>query len=168
MDKKRGRKINGVGSVLAGAGQFARPDQGIFAYWIHSWRARRPLKYLGFAGTGRQVRDCLHPRDLLPLLDAQMGETVDTTRNRVQNVSGGLTSACSLRQCSDWCTERFGPHEVESSLETRMYDVPWLVLDSHLAYRQWHWTPETSLGSIFEEIARHAEMYPDWLERSQA
>ena len=36
--------------VLAGAGQFGRPDQGIFAYWLNAWLRRRPLKYLGFGG----------------------------------------------------------------------------------------------------------------------
>jgi CDP-paratose 2-epimerase len=39
--------INRCG-VMAGAGQFGRADQGIVAYWIHSWREGRPLKYLGF------------------------------------------------------------------------------------------------------------------------
>ncbi len=59
--------INRCG-VLAGAGQFGRADQGIFAYWINAWLRQRPLKYIGFGGNGYQVRDCLHPRDLLPAL----------------------------------------------------------------------------------------------------
>jgi CDP-paratose 2-epimerase len=50
--------INRCG-VLAGAGQFGKADQGIFSFWIHSWRAGHPLKYVGFNGTGHQVRDCL-------------------------------------------------------------------------------------------------------------
>ncbi len=50
--------INRCG-VLAGAGQFGRPDQGIFSYWIHSWISGRPLRYLGFGGKGHQVRDLL-------------------------------------------------------------------------------------------------------------
>src|ERR1700683_745834 len=37
------------GGVLAGAGQFGRPDQGIFAYWLHSWKRQQPLAYIGFA-----------------------------------------------------------------------------------------------------------------------
>ncbi|HRE05972.1 MAG TPA: NAD-dependent epimerase/dehydratase family protein, partial [Opitutaceae bacterium] len=36
--------------VLAGAGQFGRADQGIFAYWINSYLHRRPLRYIGFGG----------------------------------------------------------------------------------------------------------------------
>jgi len=43
--------INRCG-VLAGAGQFGRPDQGIFTYWINSHLRRRPLKYIGFDGRG--------------------------------------------------------------------------------------------------------------------
>ena len=58
--------------VLAGAGQFGKIDQGIFSYWIHCYCRRRPLKYIGFNGTGRQVRDCLHARDLLPLITQQI------------------------------------------------------------------------------------------------
>ena len=57
--------INRCG-VMAGGGQFGRADQGIFAFWIHSHRQHRPLKYIGFDGMGHQVRDCLHPRDLVP------------------------------------------------------------------------------------------------------
>jgi CDP-paratose 2-epimerase len=63
--------------ILAGAGQFGRPDQGIFAYWINSHLRRRPLRYIGFGGRGHQVRDCLHPNDLAPLLLAQMDAPQD-------------------------------------------------------------------------------------------
>src|SRR6266540_7500214 len=41
--------INRCG-VLAGAGQFGQPDQGIFAFWINSYLRRQPLKYIGFDG----------------------------------------------------------------------------------------------------------------------
>ena len=65
--------INRCG-VMAGARQFGKPDQGIFAFWIHSWREGRPLKYIGFDGLGHQVRDCLHPRDLAPMVLMQIGK----------------------------------------------------------------------------------------------
>ena len=79
--------------VLAGAGQFGRPDQGIFAYWIHSWAGRRPLKYIGFDGLGHQARDCLHPADLVPLLDAQFKAPKLAPGDRIVNVGGGVASA---------------------------------------------------------------------------
>ncbi len=86
--------------VLAGAGQFGKIDQGIFSYWIHSWCQKRPLKYIGFNGSGHQVRDCLHARDLVPLV-AQQIQHPRPEAPRILNVSGGLGQSASLRQLSD-------------------------------------------------------------------
>lgn len=151
--------------VLAGAGQFGRADQGIFSFWIHGWARRRQLSYIGFDGMGHQVRDCLHPRDLLPLLDRQMSVSPEA-RRRVLNVSGGARSARSLRQLSEWCAERFSPMAVSVAPRPRPFDVPWLVLDSHAAVDEWAWSPATPCEVIFEEIAAHAERNPDWLDVS--
>ncbi len=156
--------INRCG-VLAGAGQFGRPDQGIFSFWINSWLRRQPLKYLGFGGNGYQVRDCLHPHDLVPLLQKQM-RAGKSGKQRTVNVSGGVKQSMSLAQLSDWCAERFGPHQVVKDGTPRPFDIPWMVLDSSLARKVWDWQPETSLGSILDEIAHHAEAHPDWLELS--
>jgi CDP-paratose 2-epimerase len=149
--------------VLAGAGQFGKIDQGIFSFWIHSWRQRRPLKYIGFKGTGCQVRDCLHPRDLLPLV-AQQIRSPRTEAPRILNVSGGLGQSASLHELSDWCAQRFGPHPVTAEAKDRPFDVPWLVLDSTRAGQVWAWKPQTPLEAIWTGIAAHAEKCPDWLD----
>jgi CDP-paratose 2-epimerase len=149
--------------VLAGAGQFGKIDQGIFSFWIHSWRAQRPLKYIGFKGTGFQVRDCLHARDLTSLLARQI-QKPRKEAPRIVNVSGGTRQSASLRELSEWCENRFGKGNVSASKETRPFDVPWLVLDSSLANRTWDWAPQTSIEAIWSEIADHAEANPRWLE----
>ena len=154
--------INRCG-VLAGAGQFGKIDQGIFSFWIHSWRAKRLLKYIGFDGAGHQVRDCLHARDLIPLVSQQMRRP-DAKLPRIVNVSGGVGQSASLREMSAWCEQRFGPHTVASEPANRPFDVPWLVLDSSLAGRLWNWKPQTSLKDVWQEIAGHAEQNPHWLE----
>lgn len=154
--------------VLAGAGQFGRIDQGIFAYWIHSWLRRRPLRYIGFGGAGHQVRDCLHPRDLLPVLERQFSAPRIATTDRIANFSGGTASAMSLTQLSDWCAAHLGGHEIGSDPTPRPFDIPWLVLDSSRAARLWNWTPATPATAILEEIAAHARSHPDWLEISAA
>lgn len=150
--------------VLAGAGQFGKIDQGIFSFWIHSYRAGRPLKYIGFDGKGHQVRDCLHPRDLVPLLLRQLGGSKGPA---VCNFGGGVKNSMSLRQLSAWCEQRFGPLNVGSERRARPFDLPWLVLDSARAAKEWKWRPETNLQSVLEEIAIHAEAFPDWLEISR-
>ncbi|MBU3666287.1 MAG: NAD-dependent epimerase/dehydratase family protein [Chthoniobacterales bacterium] len=151
--------------VMAGAGQFGKPDQGIFSYWIHSWARRAPLKYIGFGGSGHQVRDCLHPDDLLALLLKQMSAG-GRAGDRIFNVSGGADSAMSLRQLSDWCAAEFGPHEVASDLSPRPFDLPWVVLDSSRAEKAWDWKPRRTVQQICSEIARHAREHPGWLEVS--
>jgi CDP-paratose 2-epimerase len=156
--------INRCG-VLAGAGQFGKADQGIFAFWINSWLHRRQLNYIGFSGMGHQVRDCLHPRDLISLIKKQTA-TGPTAAVRVINLGGGKDNAISLAELSSWCRERFGEHAVSGVPEMRRFDIPWLVMDSALAGEIWGWRPETSLADNLEEIARHAEDHSDWLEIS--
>jgi CDP-paratose 2-epimerase len=157
--------INRCG-VLAGAGQFGRADQGIFSYWIHSWAARRPLRHIGFDGMGHQVRDCLHPADLAPLLLAQLDAPAGTPAPRVLNVAGGAATAMSLRQLGAWCSEQLGPHTIDADPAPRPYDLPWVVLDSSAAERSWNWRPRTPLSAILNEIAAHARSRPGWLDLS--
>jgi CDP-paratose 2-epimerase len=157
--------INRCG-VLAGEGQFGKADQGIFSFWINAHLRRAPLKYIGFDGLGHQVRDCLHPLDLLPLLKKQMAAGMGAGQPRVANIAGGAQSARSLRQLTEWCDARFGKHPVASDPNPRQFDLPWVVLDSSLAAKTWGWQPQTAPETIFEKIAIHAMEHPDWLQIS--
>lgn len=157
--------INRCG-VLAGAGQFGRPDQGIFAYWINSWKQHHPLKYIGFDGQGHQVRDCLHPRDLISLLEKQFTAGNLPVDHRIINCAGGIESSRSLCQLSAWCADRYGSREVASEATPRPFDIPWMVLDSSKAQNIWNWKPQTSTETILDEIAHHADQNPDWLSLS--
>lgn len=157
--------INRCG-VMAGAGQFGRPDQGIFAFWLHSWREERPLKYIGFGGSGHQVRDCLHPRDLSELVFAQI-QTRNDGRPQLVNVSGGIVSSRSLAQLSGWCSQRWGTADVGSDTTPRPFDLPWLVLDHSLATSTWGWRPQTSTEKILQEIAEFADATPNWIAISR-
>ena len=158
--------INRCG-VLAGAGQFGRPDQGILAYWVNAYLRRKPLRYIGFGGGGHQVRDALHPRDLVPLLTRQMRESgAAAARPRIVNLGGGETNAFSLADLSAWCAGRYGEHPVAADPQPRRFDIPWLIMNSGLAEATWNWQPTLSLAQILLEIALHAERHPQWLELS--
>jgi CDP-paratose 2-epimerase len=156
--------INRCG-VLAGEGQFGKPDQGVFSFWINAHLRRRPLKYIGFDGQGHQVRDCLHPRDLVPVLLAQMRYR-GSDKSRIANFGGGAANAISLAQLTGWCDARFGKHAVQSDPKPRPSDVPWMVLDPSLAAKIWNWSPKILLPQVLDEIAKHADQNPDWLEIS--
>jgi CDP-paratose 2-epimerase len=153
--------INRCG-VLAGAGQFGTPDQGVFSYWIHAHARRRPLRFIGFDGTGKQTRDVFHPRDLTVLADAQMN-CERSNGQRIYCAGGGRSNAISLARLTAWCDRRFGKHAPTSDIRPRPYDIPWVVMDSSDAERDFGWRVEFSLENILGEIAQHAERNPDWL-----
>ena len=156
--------INRCG-LLAGAGQFGRPDQGVISFWVNACLRRRPLKYIGFGGHGYQSRDALHPRDLVPLLFRQF-EHRDRPEHRIFNFGGGPANTFSLLQLSRWCAERFGGHEIEADAAPRPFDIPWMITDSSRAGAFWGWRPQTNLAEIFDEVARHAREHENWLDLS--
>jgi CDP-paratose 2-epimerase len=154
--------INRCG-VLAGAGQFGKADQGIFSFWIDSWLKGRPLQYIGFDGSGHQVRDALHPRDLAPVLLEQMRSS-EKQRPRICNFGGGLDNSMSLAQLSDWCTEHLGPRRVGRHPMNRPFDVPWLVMDCALAKSAWNWSPKIPLAAILDEISNSLGRPSSWAD----
>jgi CDP-paratose 2-epimerase len=156
--------INRCG-VLAGAGQFGTPDQGIFSYWINAHLRRCPLRYIGFNGTGKQVRDAFHPVDLAALIHLQMSAPrLDGTR--IYNAGGGLKNSTSLASLTKWCDLRFGPNVPQPDAAHRPYDIPWMVMDNANTERDFGWKVEMPIENIVDQIAAHAERNPDWLERS--
>jgi len=160
--------INRCG-VMAGAGQFGRADQGIVAFWIHSWREAARLRYLGFGGLGHQVRDALHPDDLAHLLLQQLQLTSGADHPRLMNVSGGPESAFSIAELSAWCRDRFGVDQAVIQDGTpRAFDLGWLILDDRLCRQTFGWRPTVTRDMIFEQVARFAEENPEWLAVSAA
>jgi len=153
--------INRCG-VLAGAGQFGKADQGIFSFWIHSFKEKNALKFIGFNGTGHQVRDALHPKDLAPLLSRQMLEP-DLEVPKIINLGGGIENSMSLKELTLWCEDRFGQNEVQASQDKRPMDAPLIVMDSITAQNAWNWSVKTKIEQILEEIASHAEKNSNWL-----
>jgi CDP-paratose 2-epimerase len=151
--------------VIAGPGQFGTPDQGIFAFWVNAHLRRRPLRYIGFDGRGKQVRDALHPEDLAALLDAQFRNGRPAGR-RLYTAGGGPENAMSLRQLNAWCDARFGPHLPSSDPKPRPYDIPWIMMDNSAARSDFRWSPKITLDDNLGRIAEHAEEHPEWLERS--
>ncbi len=157
--------INRCG-VLAGAGQFGTAEQGIFSYWLHAHAARLPLRYIGFGGEGRQVRDAFHPEDLARLLAIQIQRKAPA--DAIYNVGGGATNAMSLAQLTSWCDERFGAHPPQPDPRPRSFDIPWLIMDASRVRQEFEWSPQRTLASILDEISEHVRNHPGWLSRAGA
>jgi CDP-paratose 2-epimerase len=141
------------------------PEQGIYSFWIRMYALKRPLKYLGFNGTGHQGRDALHPNDLADLLLRQI-EKPELASGRIWNIGGGAANAMSLAQLSRRCADKFGEHPVQADGSVRPFDVPWIVMDNQNVTQTFGLQPTTSLPEILSGIADHHRQTPGWLELS--
>jgi CDP-paratose 2-epimerase len=88
--------------VLTGPGQMAKSDQGVIALWVAAHTYSRPLSYIGFGGTGKQVRDFLHIDDFCALVLDQI-QHFDEYKNQRYNVGGGLENSLSLLEMTSLC-----------------------------------------------------------------
>jgi CDP-paratose 2-epimerase len=98
--------INRCG-VLTGPWQMGKIDQGFFALWIARHIYDKHLSYIGYGGSGKQVRDILHIRDLYELLRVQLNNLSDFS-GQVFNVGGGKEISTSLCELTYLCREVSG------------------------------------------------------------
>src|SRR5881275_2136553 len=93
--------------VIAGPWQMGKVDQGVFTYWLLAHLTGRPLKYIGYGGTGKQVRDLLHVDDLVDLIERQLSDP-GGWNGRMVNVGGGREVSLSLAETTAMCRELTG------------------------------------------------------------
>ena len=148
--------INRCG-VLAGAGQFGKVDQGVIALWVAAHIYGRPLKYIGFGGTGKQVRDVMHPDDLLALTLRQIAMAPDIS-GRVFNVGGGLPVSVSLQELTTLCRDRTGRQvEISPVPQTASVDMPVYITDISRVREATGWAPSRDAAAIVDDIATWIE-----------
>jgi CDP-paratose 2-epimerase len=152
--------INRCG-VIAGPGQFGKSDQGVFTHWVASHAFQRPLKYTGFGGEGKQVRDLLHPADLSALIHKEIDE-LSSLRGDVFNVGGGLSSSLSLKELTELCRQVIGSEvPIASDPQTHSVDIPVYVSNCQKVKHRFGWVPQRTPVEIVQEIA-------EWLEKERA
>ncbi|MBI2601906.1 MAG: NAD-dependent epimerase/dehydratase family protein [Deltaproteobacteria bacterium] len=144
--------INRCG-VIAGAGQFGKVDQGVFTMWVANHIYGKELTYMGFKGTGKQVRDLLHPSDLFTCIEAQ-AEHIERINGDVFNVGGGLAASISLLELTRLCQEITGQELViHRHPETNPVDVPYYVSDTTKVQETLGWQPAHPASYIIRDIA---------------
>jgi CDP-paratose 2-epimerase len=145
--------INRCG-LLTGPWQMAKSDQGVIALWMAAHYFGRDLRYIGFNGTGKQVRDFLHVDDLSALLLLQLKD-FDRYRGRVFNVGGGLRNSLSLRECTALCEEITGKRiQIPSVAENRPADVRSYITDTTRISEASGWSPCRDARATLTDIYR--------------
>ncbi len=138
--------------VVAGPWQMGKVDQGVFTFWMLAHRLGRPLKYIGFGGDGKQVRDLLHVADLVELIDEQIGAP-ERWDGMTFNVGGGRDVSLSLAETTALCAEITGNVvEVEHSSDTRPGDLPLYVSDCSALFAHTNWRPRRGAREILADI----------------
>jgi CDP-paratose 2-epimerase len=152
--------------VIAGPWQMGKVDQGVFAHWLLSHHFELPLSYLGFGGSGRQVRDLLHVQDLASLVEEQLGAP-ERWDGAVLNVGGGQDRSLSLVETTAICRELTGKEVPISPVgEGRHGDVPVYVSDCGRLFQRTDWRPRRSARETLAEMGDWIQEHADELQAS--
>jgi CDP-paratose 2-epimerase len=144
--------INRCG-VLAGAWQMGKADQGVVTLWVARHLFHKPLKYIGFGGCGKQVRDLLHVDDLFDLLVSQTNN-MNAWDGRSYNVGGGREVSVSLAELTNMCHEVTGQKvPVDAVPNTSGVDVRIYLTDSRKARQDFGWQPTRDVHHILSDIS---------------
>jgi CDP-paratose 2-epimerase len=144
--------------VIAGPWQMGKVDQGVFTYWLLSHYFGRPLAYLGYGGSGKQVRDLLHVNDLVDLLEDQL-QSPETWAGRTFNVGGGRPVSLSLLELTALCREITGRSVAVNGApdEPRVGDVPVYISDCRRLFGHTDWRPQRRASEILADIFEWAQ-----------
>jgi len=146
--------------VLAGPWQFGKVDQGVVVLWMakHFWRQK--LNYIGFNGSGKQVRDILHIDDLFRLLVLQM-EKIDVLNGEIFNVGGGEFNL-SLLEMTKICEKISGNSiEINKIVENRPADIAVYKSDCRKVKNATGWKPTVKPEQILIEIY-------NWIKKNES
>ena len=152
--------------VIAGPGQFGKIDQGVFSFWIYSWLRNSPVKYIGFGGTGKQVRDVIHPFDICEVMNKQIHDrTIE--ESPIYNLGGGSKNSMSLKELSDWCFDNINKDysHLSSSDEVRPFDIPVFIMNTKKSQERWDFKVTINIDKTLREITDYVKHNPEFLQK---
>lgn len=160
--------INRCG-VITGPWQFGKVDQGVISLWVarHIYQSKK-LSYIGFGGTGKQVRDFIHIDDLFEALKFQM-ENLSKWRGEVFNIGGGKERSLSLYELTKLCQDLSGVKiKIDQIKEDRVGDIPIYMTDSRKFQKVSGWKPrigsKETIKSLFDWMKENKELLRPILE----
>ena len=143
--------INRV-ALVSGPWQFGKEEQGFVSLWI--WRHLNHLKlnYIGFGGTGKQVRDVLHVDDLCELVLLQI-QKIKKINNKLLNVGGGKKNSLNLLQLTKLSSDiTKNKIKIGRITKTSSYDVPYFISDLSYVKKLYKWEPKRNLKKVLSDL----------------
>jgi len=157
------RAVTNRCGVLTGPWQMGKVDQGVIVLWAARHLYGGALKYIGYGGTGKQVRDILHIHDLFELVLHQV-QHIDTLKGSLFNVGGGREVSVSLCELTALCEAATGNKiTIAAEPDTRTADIPLYITDNSKVTAATGWAPKISPAAIMEDIVRWLREHEDSL-----
>ena len=145
--------INRFG-IIGGPWQMGKFDQGILAYWIAAYIYNFPLKYIGYGGSGKQVRDILHVNDVCNLIFLQIMNWEKINFN-TYNIGGGYNNSISLFELNSFIQEEIGiKKNIGKDLNKRDADIPIYYTDNSKIKEVIDWHPKFSLRETIHDTSK--------------
>ena len=139
--------INRCG-VLAGPLQFGKQDQGFVSLWIWRHFKKEKLKYIGYNGTGNQVRDVLHIKDFCELIVIQI-KNFKKINNELFTIGGSNFSFTSLKNLTKICQIISGNKlNISKVKKTSIYDIPYFKMNNKKVAKTYNWKPKRNIKKI--------------------
>lgn len=138
--------------VIAGPRQMGKTDQGVVTLWMakHFWN--QSLKYIGYGGLGKQVRDLLHIDDVVELIDLQI-HNIKKFKGSVYNAGGGVGCSASLKEMTELCSKITGNQiKIDSETQNRPADLRIFITDNSKIEQAIGWKPKRNAETIFTDI----------------
>ena len=143
--------INRCG-ILTGPWQMGKVDQGVITLWVARHYFERGLKYIGYSGQGKQVRDVLHVDDLFDLLQLQLADP-GRWDGRFYNVGGGREVSVSLLELTEKCRAITGKTiPMQSQPETSSVDLRIYLTDARRVAQEFTRQPRRGVDTILKDI----------------
>lgn len=143
--------INRFG-VVAGPWQFGKIDQGFISFWLARHLNKKKLSYIGYNGTGNQIRDILHIKDLCEIILRQI-KSFSKVYNETFNIGGGIKNAISLKKLTYLCEKLTkNTTSIKKKPRTSIFDIPYYVSNNAKIKKFYLWEPKYNLENILEDI----------------
>ncbi|MBI5354895.1 MAG: NAD-dependent epimerase/dehydratase family protein [Candidatus Aenigmarchaeota archaeon] len=139
--------------LIAGPWQMGKVDQGVVALWVAKHHYKKQLSYIGYGGSGKQVRDILHIADLYRLIDIQLKHT-EKYNGSVYNVGGGSANSASLAELTKLSEKHTGQKiPISRVSEERKGDIRIYVTDNSKVSKETGWSPKIGVEETIKDIA---------------
>ncbi len=131
--------------LITGPWQFGKVEQGLISLWIIKHIFRQKLSYIGFNGTGKQIRDVLFIEDFCEFILISI-KKFKSVKNKTFCIGGGKKNKINLKELTNYCQKiTKNKIKINKIKKTSNYDIPYFVAKNQKAMDFLKWRPKTNI-----------------------